>query len=207
MRLLATVAAWLFASGTAFYLAQDYAATPGRAGDAPASWPAGGGLPRAADRPTLLMFLHPRCPCSRASVDELEVLLSHCRGRLEAVVVFQDAAGDAASSALWHRAASLPGATVVSDRGAERRLFGGHTSGETLLFAADGWLLFRGGITGGRGHRGDNPGRDAIEALVLDPDFLRGVHSHQGPVYGCPLAAEPASSLRNPSDASPADRR
>lgn len=202
MRLLAAVTAWLFASGTVFYFAQDYAATPGRAADAPVAWPAGSSLTRTANRPTLVMFLHPRCPCSRASVDELQVLLSHCSGRLPATVVFQDDDGTAADSALWGRAAAVAEVTVVSDRGAERRLFGGHTSGDTLLFAADGRLLFRGGITPGRGHRGENPGRGAIEALVADPRLVEGIPSAHGPVYGCPLAAEPASPLGSSSDAS-----
>jgi hypothetical protein len=193
MRLPVTVAAWLFASAAGFYFAHEYTATPGRAGDAPASWPAGSHLPLAADRPMLLMFLHPRCPCSRASVDELEVLLSNCEGRLAATVVFQDADGTAAEFALWQRAAAVHDVTVVSDGGSERRLFGSHTSGETLLFAADGRLLFRGGITAGRGHRGDNPGRDAVEALVLNPALAADIASPQGPVYGCPLATEPTS--------------
>lgn len=199
MRLAPVIFAWLAASGATFYLARDYEATPGRSAAAPESWPAGSELRRVADGASLVTFLHPRCPCSRATIDELEVLLAHCPGRVASTVVFQDADGTAAESALWRRAAAVPGVTVVADDGTERRRFGGFTSGETLLYAADGRLLFRGGITAGRGHRGDSPGRSAAEAFLLDPDFAPRTSPH-GPVYGCPLAAEPHTSVRNPVD-------
>ena len=199
MRLAPVVLAWLAASGATFYLAQDYEASPGRPAAAPESWPAGSELRRVPGRASLVTFLHPRCPCSRATIDELEVLLSHCPGRVASTVVFQDEAGAAAGSALWRRAAVVRGVTVVADDGTERRRFGGFTSGETLLYAADGRLLFRGGITAGRGHRGESPGRSAVEAFLLDPGFAPPESPH-GPVYGCPLAAEPPSSARNPAD-------
>jgi hypothetical protein len=190
MRLLAVSAVWLVASVSALYAVFDADATPDRASDAPKGWPAGSALSRAADRPTLLMFLHPRCPCSRASLEELSVLLAHCERHHPAVaVVLDDAGGTAAASAYWRSAAAMPGVAPVADAGAERRRFRVYTSGETLLYAPDGRLLFHGGITGGRGHSGDNPGRSAVEALLRDPAFAAGKSPH-GPVYGCPLSAD-----------------
>src|SRR2546421_7651309 len=50
-------------------------------------WPAQSTLIRDARRPTLLMFLHPHCPCSRASLAELSVLASECRDRAAFQVV------------------------------------------------------------------------------------------------------------------------
>jgi len=44
-------------------------------------------------------------------------------------------------------------------------------------------LLFKGGITSGRGHAGDNAGADAIALLLAAQD--PGVR--QTPVYGCSL--------------------
>src|SRR5207244_3157993 len=40
----------------------------------PANWPANSLVRLDASRPTLVMSLHPHCPCSRASVRELSVL-------------------------------------------------------------------------------------------------------------------------------------
>jgi hypothetical protein len=45
--------------------------TPGAAGDAPAQWPADSGLSRAGDAPTLILFAHPQCACTRASLGGL----------------------------------------------------------------------------------------------------------------------------------------
>ena len=48
------------------------------------------------------------------------------------------------------------------DDGAEARRFGAETSGQTLLYDARGALAFSGGITGARGHAGDNAGRASL---------------------------------------------
>ena len=37
-------------------------------------WPAESTIARLTERPTLVLFLHPKCPCSRATVGELERL-------------------------------------------------------------------------------------------------------------------------------------
>jgi len=67
--------------------------------------------------------------------------------------------------------------------GVEARRFGVATSGSTLLYDAAGNLLFLGGITGARGHSGDNAGMSAVLAGIrtgcADPD--------QTPVFGCSL--------------------
>jgi hypothetical protein len=43
-----------------------YASRPGATGRAPATWPETSAIPRDPGRPTLLLFVHPRCSCSRA---------------------------------------------------------------------------------------------------------------------------------------------
>jgi hypothetical protein len=69
----------------------------------------------------------------------------------------------------------------------EARRFGVATSGHVLLYDRRGALIFSGGITAGRGERGDNLGRAAVLGLIMgknggDPGF---------PVFGCPLATPP----------------
>src|SRR4051812_12480766 len=54
-----------------------------------AAWPRGSALARESERFTLVMFLHPQCPCSRASVGELERLLASLgTERVRTTVVF-----------------------------------------------------------------------------------------------------------------------
>ena len=70
--------------------------------------------------------------------------------------------------------------------GALAKRFSIQTSGHALLYDSDGKLLFSGGITGGRGHAGDNEGRQTLTSFLEDgtsPSATR-------PVYGCPLCQE-----------------
>jgi hypothetical protein len=85
---------------------------------------------------------------------------------------------------LWRSAAAIPGVKVLrDDAGAEARRFRAATSGQTLLYDADGRLLFSGGITASRGHAGDNAGRSVIVALLTEG---QGGQT-ETPVFGCPL--------------------
>lgn len=170
-----------------------YSYTPG-AGEAsaPASWPAASTIVRDADRPTLVMFAHPKCPCTRASIGELATLMTHQQGRLDARVIFfqpDEASADWSQTDLWRSAAAIPGVTVTVDRdGREARRFHGTTSGHTVLYDPAGHLLFSGGITEARGHAGDNAGRDAI-AHILSRGPIPGAHT---PTYGCPIRKKTA---------------
>ncbi len=133
------------------------------------------------------MFVHPRCPCTRASLGELEVLLAQVPGRASARVVFLKPAETTTNwekTDLWRQASSLTGVTLYTDNdGIEARRFHAETSGQTLLYDRKGVLRFQGGITSSRGHAGDNPGRDALQQL------LRVARANQvrTPVFGCPL--------------------
>jgi hypothetical protein len=101
---------------------------------------------------------------------------------------------------LWKTAAAIPSVRVVRDAGgAEAVRFGALTSGECVLFAADGRRLFHGGITAARGHEGDNAGQDRLMDLLRAGTAAVEMPSVSGaastPVYGCPLrdAAVPTS--------------
>jgi hypothetical protein len=69
-------------------------------------------------------------------------------------------------SDLWHAAENIPGVRVVRDDGTEARRFGARVSGQVLAYSGGGRLAFNGGITGSRGHEGDNAGRSAVEAML-----------------------------------------
>ena len=198
LRPVAVVTVWAVAcvgglAGLAGYQSSPGPAAPRR------DWPAETSLRLAAsatDAPdTLLLVLHPRCPCSRATVDNLAVLLAHCPpGRVATTVLMVRPAGVAPGwerTGLWSAAAAIPGVTVLTDDGGvEAARFGAVTSGQALLFSPAGRLLFRGGITPGRGHAGDSGGMDAIAALARgEPAAVVDT-----PVFGCPVVAGPVAT-------------
>jgi hypothetical protein len=80
--------AWLATIVTGTYLLLAYANAPGEAGSPPEAWPQSSQVPHDKNRPTLVMFMHPHCPCSRASIGELAEVMAHCQGRVSASVLF-----------------------------------------------------------------------------------------------------------------------
>src|SRR5262245_54934677 len=70
--------AWVAAIVGGALCAERYAATPGTIHGGATRWPGNGACSLSSARPTLLMFAHPRCPCTRASLEELLILASHC---------------------------------------------------------------------------------------------------------------------------------
>src|SRR5712671_5581051 len=65
---------WAFLVACGFVGLARYKSTPGEMAEAPARWPQGTRLQRVAGRPTLVMFAHPKCACTRASLAELNRL-------------------------------------------------------------------------------------------------------------------------------------
>jgi hypothetical protein len=180
------VTVWAVAIAAGVVVLQAYATSPGASGRALPHWPQDSGIPLDGRRPTLLLFLHPACPCSRASVDELDALFSLCRDRVTAYVVrlrtpSLDRQGE---HALDRSSGRCEGITIWDDDGgALARRFGVLTSGHVLLYDARGRLLFSGGITPARGHGGDSSGRSAVVAGILGARLDRATT----PVFGCPL--------------------
>lgn len=187
VRMIIVLVLWLGIVCGATILMTRYSNSPGAEGPAPVWWPADSNLALDGHRPTLLMFLHPRCPCSRASLGELERLLAQVTRRPAVELVFLKPDGtssDWAETDLWRSASAIPSVKVYSDNdGLETRRFHAETSGQTLLYGPAGTLKFQGGITVARGHAGDNPGRIALQQLLQEG------HSEQTktPVFGCSL--------------------
>ncbi len=183
-------AAWIVAVAGALWMLYRYELTPGTAREVARQWPKDASFGLAETRPTLVMFVHPRCPCSRATIEELNRLLVRRGDQVEALVVFvrpPDVEAGWERSTLWREVAALPGVrTVCDEAGRDRTLFGASLSGETLLYDASGRLMFRGGITPSRGHVGDNAGVDALAARIKDP----GLGFCATDVFGCRLCAD-----------------
>jgi hypothetical protein len=139
-----------------------YESTPGAPGTPPLLWPTHAGIVRPAGKFTLVMLSHPDCPCTQASLAELEHVIARTQGHLVGFIVFskpESSRSEIESSDLWHQAARIPGITPVDDqRGTASQKFHGYVSGQTMLYDPAGRLIFSGGITSGRGHQGDDPG-------------------------------------------------
>jgi hypothetical protein len=178
---------WVLGVGRGFAVLTGHEHRPGLAADAPAQWPAGSRLERGAGRATLVMLVHPGCPCSRASIEELDRLMVSAGDLMTAYVLVLKPDGFADGwerTDLWRNAAAIPGVRVERDDGGdEAHLFGAATSGQVVVYDAAGTLMFSGGITGSRGHVGDNAGRHAIAALLSDHVSTRS----ESPVFGCSL--------------------
>lgn len=181
---------WLITTAALLMWLTRYAGLPGSPGLPPARWPEQSRVVRATNMHTLLVFMHPRCPCSRATLGELDVLLAQCRGGLRTIIIFakpDGTADDWANTDLWRTAESMRGTETFLDHGgAEARRFQAETSGDARLYDKEGQLVFHGGLTLARGHSGDNIGRSTVVALV------RGTGTTEGsaPVFGCPIFDE-----------------
>jgi hypothetical protein len=180
------VSAWGLAVAAGHLLLIAHVARPGDGGAPLGWWPADSRIDDDPDRPELLIFLHPRCPCSRSSVEELAEALDGVRDRVavHAVLLRYDERRDGAGGDLGRLVERRLGVRATPDPGGEESLrFGVATSGHVLLFGVRGDRQFSGGITPSRGHRGINAGREAIRSLLQFGQA--GSPSH--PVFGCPL--------------------
>lgn len=146
-------------------------------------------LPLAADgaHHLLVMAIHPKCPCSRASLGELTRLLSWHPSRLKCVVlVYRPGNSDAnwQQTNLVESVRQLPGTTLIDDtEGRYAKRLNAFTSGAVVLYSPTGVVEFHGGITPARGHWGDNVGSDAIHAILDGKTPMR----RATPVFGCPI--------------------
>lgn len=179
--------AWVAGVAWGLQKIQVYSTTPGAAAVAPSSWPGSAMLAPKAGQPTLVMFIHPQCSCTRASLAELQSILDQAQGSLSAWVVVLKPSGmpeEWTRSSTWESARQIAGVTVVEDfEGTEADRFGASTSGDTVLYDAQGRLQFHGGITAARGHVGNNTGRERVVSLINTGD----ADSHTHEVYGCGL--------------------
>jgi hypothetical protein len=178
------LAVWTAVVGTGFLSLWGYETSAGTVRQPPAVLPDSSPVPAL---PTLIMAVHPNCPCTHASISELALLMAHAHGRLTATVLFAQPpglAGDPASTDLWASAAAIPGVLPQRDPNARRcQALHATISGQVFLYDAKGTLQFTGGITGSRGHEGDNEGLASIEAFL---DTGHATHATT-PVYGCTL--------------------
>lgn len=172
----------------------EFATLPQPAAAVATDWPGDSTLRRSIERPTLVFFMHPQCPCTRASLAELRKLLeaSTLKGELlpEVIVaVGRPAVADPGweDSDTVGSAALLPRTTVFQDLGgAEAERFGAVVSGTVMLFDRAGRKLFVGGLTTSRGHEGDSAGGAVLRELLAKQTATTAATF---PTFGCRLVS------------------
>lgn len=172
-RIFVALTLWAVLVGSGIAVIASYDNAPGNHSNqtAPTIWPDTMSIPRSSTHPTLVMAIHPQCPCSRASLNELNGILAHINDRpLTLYLLFFQPDNFPVSwqqTDLWHMAQSLPHTNIINDtNGQLATALGLTTSGETALYLPTGELAFHGGITPSRGHEGDNIGRSSLIALL-----------------------------------------
>lgn len=141
----------------------------------------------------LVMGIHPKCPCTRASLIELERVLADVGTHALDCTLYVYVPGDARQGWLdtdtMRRASAIAGATLESDPGgALSDRYGIETSGGVVLYDPTGRPRYSGGITLGRNHEGDNPGSFSIRRVLAGSP----APIERGPVYGCRLRSAEA---------------
>jgi hypothetical protein len=199
---------WLSLIAAGLSILWKYDNTPGQSAQAPSIWPSESCIPRTSERHTLVLLAHPRCPCTRASLGELDRLLAQSHDSVNVFVLFyqpyqagglpKDYLSQWTKTDLWQTAAAIPGVRVLPDpEGREAQLFQATTSGQALLYDAAGQLVFAGGITDSRGHAGDNVGSSAILKALDRAHTARptgGTAEHmRTKVFGCALFDAPGT--------------
>lgn len=137
------------------------------------------GLNTVTGRPTLVVVLHSQCPCSLATVSNIQALPPAVLQSMR--IQFVVSGPDARTSGVVENASLVPGATTESVTENEAlRQFGAQTSGQSFLYDSAGQLVFSGGLTDSRGHEGPSLGIQAILDCVAGRPCQPSL-----PVFGC----------------------
>lgn len=164
-----------------------YEKTAGPSAVSPARWPESSSLAREVDGNTLLMFAHPRCPCTGASLAELIRVVDERQSPALVVFYLPENISDPESHD-WRQADLVKVATshplietYFDPGGIESQRFGAITSGTCLLYDRRGQLSFSGGITAGRGHQGASQSQSWLTERLASDQHPRVWCA----VYGC----------------------
>lgn len=142
---------------------------------------------RRTDSKKLLVFYHPHCPCTAASLRNLQRINSSLVSERK-IYAFafhpQDEPVTWIESPTTKLLRGIPNITIIPDREAIAcQAFGLSTSGHMLVYDEAQRLIFSGGITPGRGHEGDcQSSFDLRQKINGEKSTL-----NYWPVYGCSI--------------------
>lgn len=189
------VSVWilLVGAGLQFLWSYENKATPSL--KASRSIPDGHSFSLDPKRSTIVVFAHPHCPCSRASLAELEKSLSTFTEAFSTRIYFYLPKGqskDWVQSDLWRKAGRFPATALYLDHeGQEARKFKATTSGEVFVYSPEGRMLFHGGLTAARGHEGASLGTRSLKEIA----HVGSSEVVEAPVFGCTLFQNNSQTL------------
>lgn len=182
-----SVGAWAVVCASVLWVLWTYSNVATAQEGPPVGWSPPPEIDRPNDRPTLILFAHPKCPCTRATMAAVERLQREAHAAFATRVVFfepVDADPLWRRTDLWSRAGRLADAKSVADPGGVITAGAGVVvSGCVALLDPDGALLFWGGITPSRGHEGESIGLTAIRSILRGHEPGR----HRAPIFGCDI--------------------
>ena len=195
-----TVFGWLVMTVGTMAAFWSYEATPGEKAHVAASAPATSSVILTPGRKSLLVFIHPKCACTKATLSELRTIWNGLTPEITPACTFilrQPAqTGNAWRETDIERACrEFIGTQIIDDyAGAEAQRFGVTTSGTCLLYDQEGQLLFAGGITASRGHIGPAASQEVLREQLASSSgapIVGNAQTHSDddrcPVFGCPL--------------------
>ncbi len=153
-------------------------------------------------RPVVAMFVHPRCPCSRASLKEFSSVVRNLSNDADFRVIFFKPASQnldwVRRDNLFATASGMKNVAVsIDEDGKEAERFGAETSGFVVAYDTQGRLLFSGGITGSRGHEGKNAGEELLRTMIrtVQENGAPTEQPAKSPVFGCAILTNSANTM------------
>jgi hypothetical protein len=181
---IAAASCWFLALATGGWWVVRYGTTASPSMPVSSFWPASTPLSRNPGRLTILVALHPKCPCTPPTLAAIAELVTRRPGAADIIVLASvpaDAESDWTTSANCQAARAITGATVIEDPESRiARLHGMLTSGHIAAYDTKGHLYFSGGLTPARGQAAESA---SVIALLGAPHH--GTDS--APVFGCRL--------------------
>lgn len=143
--------------------------TPGKMGKVFNDFPQKSKLVLDQTLPTLILFLHPKCTCSKASVEEIKIIKSSIKKEFKLIAVVQTASLKLTDELekLKEELSTLPHSTIVNDSYSfETNLFSVKTSGQIYIYSSFGELIYTGGSTSSRGTSSPSELRRTIASIL-----------------------------------------
>ena len=183
---------WIVTSLYGIYFSINYSSTPGESSKWSEPWPEQSQLKFEPDKFNFVVFLHPECDCSKATLNQIEEIVKDAGSeKIHYLAVFllpekmRIAWGE---SDLLKRTRGIKNLQIYIDDQKEFQRFGVKTSGQTLIFGPSKDLLFSGGLTVARGHIGVSMGQDFVLSLFKGRDLAKNKIDKKinlTPVFGC----------------------
>ncbi len=184
---IGSIVVWSASIALGFGALHLYEITPGPSGPSLGAWPATAAIQPVLGKINLVMAVHPRCPCTRASLAMLGEIVKN--PKIEAAVrllVYRPERSDAdwAGSSCRAALSAIPNSERVDDPGGKfAESFGLATSGATVVFDATGQKQFQGGLTSATGRLELSAGGADVLAILAG----RPTSQPTAKVFGCAL--------------------